>query len=854
MWSLWILSVTWRIARRNQLLRLWINPATTCRIRISEEIQVEMGQNPVTENVNQETIGFLSENAGQTVNIATSVPRPFTNDSVDAMYLANFLSRPVNILSFTWLETDGVATSHSVEPWYAFFNDTRIKHKLNNFAFIQCTLKIKIVINASPFYYGAVLAHYHPLHNLNPSTVELTTSKRRYIQFSQRPHLWIYPQTNEGGEMQLPYLNYRNWTRTHLTQDFKDLGKLYIDVVDILKSANGAVGTGVVVSVFAWAENITTSGSTLATTMAQAGDEYGIVSKPSSKIATIASYLTKIPLIGPFARATEIGAGALRDIAKLFGFTNVPNLNDVDPIQPRAFHNFADTSISYPIDKLTLDPKNELSISQQVAGIEDEGDPLCIDNFIKKESFLTDFVWDTTQTPGTLLWKCDVSPMLCDNETDASNIDIVQCTPVGYAAAMFGQWRGDIIYRFTILASRYHKGRIRIVFDPMGDNVNNVVAISDTFSGCYNQIIDLGEENNVEFLVPYSQATYFQNVPTFGVIPFQSSGFSFTRDISKHNGTLAVRCLTALTAPIASSEITILVSVRSANVEFANPNFDASEAMTYSLKYPQGGNEYAAPGLMMEAGPSSRPVENMYDIVYGERIVSFRQMIKRMNLTYAVSTGNQLGSSAVQFFIAGRTPAAYGYSTASTTEAKGIINPALTVPFNWSPLTPLTWLLTCFVGQRGSVNYAVSYAATDGRPRPEITVHRLPNTSQINNAVSTTDLPQTNASTYAKSILSSLSQFVNGGTIACGYTNHGFEFQMPHLAQYKFISTNVEQGSVRNGDDGSDKGCFRLNIRSSLTSNCDAYNIFSGAGTDFNLIFFLNVPTVYGYKTIPLSA
>jgi hypothetical protein len=822
---------------------------------ISEQNEeISMGDNPSTENVNQETIGFLSENAGLTVNVASSVPRPFTNDSVDVMYLSNFLSRPVNILSYTWLETDSVNNSHSVEPWYAFFNDTRIKDKLNNFAFIQCTLKVKIIINASPFYYGAVLAHYQPLHNLNPSTVELTSSTRRFIQYSQRPHIWVYPQSNEGGELQLPYLNYRNWTRTHLTQDFKDLGKLFIDVVDVLKSANGATGTGVVVSVFAWAENVTTSGSTLATTMAQGGDEYGIVSKPSSKIATMASYLTKIPLIGPFARATEIGAGALRDIAKMFGFTNVPNLSDVQPFQPRPYHNFADTSISFPIDKLTVDPKNELSISQEVAGIKDEGDPLCIDEFIKKESLLSTFKWNTTNAAGTLLWKCDVSPMLCDSETDGSGIASIQCTPMGYAAAMFGQWRGDIIFRFTILASKFHKGRIVLVFDPLGDSTNNIVAISDSFSGCYNQIVDLGEETNVEFRVPYSQATYFQNVPTFGVVPFQTSSFSFTRDISKHNGTLAIRCLTALTAPIASSEITILVSARSANVEFANPSFDASTSLTYSLKYPQGGNEYASPGLQLEAGPASSPVENMYDIVYGERVVSFRQLIKRMNLTYIISTGAQVSTSGMQSFIAGRTPASYGYSSAAITIAKGIINPALTVPFNWSPLSPLTWLLPCFVGQRGSVNYAVSYGMMDGKPRPEITVNRIPSSSVINNIVAVADLPQTNSSTYARIISTFTNEFVNGGTLSSGYTNHGFEFQVPQLSQYKFISTNVQQGSVRNTDDGSDHGCFRINMRSGLSSHNQPYHIYSGAGTDFNLIFFLNVPTVYNYGTIPLTA
>jgi len=803
--------------------------------------------------VTKETTGFLSENAGMSIDIASEVPRPFTNDSIDVQYLQNFLSRPVNILTYTWLETDGMRTSRSIEPWYAFFNDVRIKHKLNNFAFIQCTLKIKIVINASPFYYGASLAHYHPLHNLNVSTVEPTTFDRPFVQFSQRPHLWIYPQTNEGGEMQLPYLNYRNWTRTFLTQDFKDLGKLYVDVVDVLKSANGATGTGVVVSVFAWAENITTSGSTLNTTMVQAGDEYAIISKPSSKIASIAASLTRMPIIGPFARATEIGAGAVRDIAKMFGFTNVPNLKDVDPFQPRAFHNFADTSISFPIDKLTVDPKNELSISQQVAGIEDEGDPLSIDSFIARESYLNQFYWTTLNVAGDLLWKCDVSPAMCVTEVDASGIISIQSTPMGYASAMFGQWRGDIIYRFTILASQYHKGRLRIVFDPIGDNVNNVVTVSDSYTGCFNQIVDIGEETNVEFLVPYSQATYFQNTPTFGVVPFQDDTFSFTRDVSKHNGTIAIRCQTALTAPIASSTITILVSVRSSNVEFANPAFYASSSLLCSLKYPQAGLEYSASGRMIEVGPPSKPIENMYDIVYGERIVSFRQLIKRMNMSYAIDFRNATTDYATQFLVMGRFPPSYGYNTSAILSAKGIINTAASFGFEWATLSPLTWLTPCYVGQRGSINYAVSYAPMTGSARPEINIQRAPSDSSIANSFGSSSAVGVNYSSFGNARAGDYAHMVNGGSIACGYTNHGFEFQVPMLAQYKFQSTRVTQGTTRNTDDGSDKGCVILRIRSRPLQYQDGYIVYSGAGTDFNLIFFLNVPTVYLYTSVPLA-
>jgi hypothetical protein len=849
---MWIMAVKWRNPSAIRIMGLKINPPLTFQRGISEQEELTESMSGLSgEKTTQEQIGFLSEEKGPLNDIAPSIPRAFTNDSIDTMYLQNFLSRPVNIYSYTWAETDARGTAVDFDPWYLFFNDARIKYKLNNFAFLQCTLKLKIVINASPFYYGATLANYLPLYNLNPSTSESNGNGDQFIELSQRPHLWIYPQDNCGGEITLPYLNYRTWTRTHLTQDFRDLGHFYLEVVDMLKSANGTTGTGVVVSIFAWAENVNISGATLGLTMAQAGDEYGIVSTPSSMIAAAASKLTDMPIIGPFARATVIGAGAISSIARLFGFTNVPNLKDVDPMQPRAFHNFADTSISFPIDKLTVDPKNELSISQEVAGIKDEDDPLCIDAFIRRESYLTQFQWSTTNNAGDLLWKCDVSPAMCVADNGFASSVHVHSTPMGYASAMFSQWRGDIIFRFKILASRFHKGRVRIIFDPLGDNTNNIVSVSNSYSGCFNQIVDLGEETNIEFTVPYSQATYFQNVPDFGVTPFESSDFTFSRDISKHNGTLAIRCVTALTAPIASSFITVLVSVRSRNVEFANPNFRPGTSLRHSLKAPQSGSEYSVPGTAVVAGTVSSSIENMYDIVFGERIVSFRQLIKRMCLVYSIDFRNATTDYAIQYLVFGRFPPSFGYSANGLLSAVGIVTPANSYAFDWSPLSYLTWLTPCFAGQRGSINYAVSYAAPGGVHKAEISIQRNPGASVTTNTFGSQGAPGVNYSTYGNFMTGHYTGFSNGGSLACGYTNQGFEFQVPMLVQYKFGSTRITHGTTRNTDDGSDKGTVTLRIRSRPVQYQDGYNVYAGAGTDFNLIFFVNCPVVYIYNAIP---
>lgn len=251
----------------------------------------------------QQNVTYLDENIGERHGFAANRNALLSPDAVTNAYLSDFLSRPVNIATYTWNESD-VAGGFDVtfNPWHLYFNDTNIKYKLNNFAFIKCNLRLKIMINASPFYYGALLMHYRPMSGIHgdnvisvyPSPTE-TDIFMRLMPYSQRPHLWIYPQNSEGGEMVLPFFYYKEWLSVGLASDFTNMGQIKIVNVTTLQSATGAVGEGVNIQVFAWAENVTLSGPTTALSM-QAGvvaDEYGqgVISKPASAVAGIASRL-----------------------------------------------------------------------------------------------------------------------------------------------------------------------------------------------------------------------------------------------------------------------------------------------------------------------------------------------------------------------------------------------------------------------------------------------------------------------------------------------------------------------------------------------------------------------------------
>ncbi len=206
----------------------------------------------VNEKEIQETVSFSSTNPGEVVE-AAPLDQVVTDRTIGAD-LKDFLSRPALIQTYTWLESGSSALPFY--PWKAFFTNPQIQYKLHNYAFLRCKLKIKVMINASPFYYGALQLHYSPLEGLKGDNATSDAANGVLVPYSQRPCIYIYPQYNSGGEMELPFFYHKNWLSVNSATDMQNMGTLRFVPFTTLQSANGVTTSGVTVQVYAWAEDI----------------------------------------------------------------------------------------------------------------------------------------------------------------------------------------------------------------------------------------------------------------------------------------------------------------------------------------------------------------------------------------------------------------------------------------------------------------------------------------------------------------------------------------------------------------------------------------------------------------------
>ena len=792
--------------------------------------------------IKEQTIQLSDQNDG-TALIYNSVQDPsFCDDYTSNAELGNYLSRPVLISTLNW--TLATPFNVNIRPWHLFFNDARIKKKLDNFSLLNCTLKIKVMINASPFYYGLSMASYRPLEGFKDDTVKnVSTYQDDLIPLSQRPHIFIYPQSNQGGTMSLPFFFHKNWLRVNDQNEFLRMGVLDIREVVPLSNANSVVGSDVNIQIYAWAENIKLTAPTNALAL-QAGDEYmstGPVSGPSSAIAAITGKLENVPIIGPFMTATSSLAGGISKFAAYFGFTNTQVIKDVEPFKDLPFHSLASSEIGQPTEKLTLDPKNELSIDPRIVGL-DGTDELSIQSFITRESFLTYENWEATDAVDAIIFAARVLPMY----TGISGV-FRQMTPLAYSQFLFKYWRGDIIYRIRFICSKFHRGRARITWDPEGDIISDATTSTTSFT----RIVDISEETDVEIRVPYMQATPWLNTDDTPNTLWYGKSMGYVRNSLYDNGNLTVRVFTEQSSPVTSADISVVVSVRgSDNFEYAAPK-DLPQNLSFWNLQSSDEFEYDNNNLVnITQNSTGKKHSHRFLVNMGEKITSFRQLLRRASLS-RVFTSETVGSTSDYVMLSSRMspyPLYNGYDPNGINEAAGTLVPGSLFNYNYTYNIPFNWLGNCFVGMRGSSTWNLNCDAQT--PQGTLRWHRTNALRTIAGYDEVDALLLSTSNDVAVHFLTTnTSPGSTGQSLTHQLTQTGSSVTVPMYSINRMISTDSVKRVLGGDFDGTKEESVEFSTVIRASENVEfgqlqTYSLYHNIGTDFNYFFFLNCPTV----------
>lgn len=660
-----------------------------------------------------QTVSFIDNAEGEVIFAGSEVNAVAKVDNTEDLQLGSFFARPTLLNSFTWSTSDTIGVKTFIRPWQLFLSNTNIKKKLDNYAFLRAKLHIKVVVNGTPFQYGLLRACYSPLLSLVSDKIRTnpTSSVPLLIPYSQQPGLFITPAANAGGQMELPFFYHANWLDITSNTDVTNMGTINYVIFAPLAVAVSGGSTSVTVQTFAWMTDVELMGTT--SKLSLQSDEYseGPVSSVATAVANVAGYLTKIPRFAPFARATQIGAQSVGGIARIFGYTNVPVIADVHTFQPQNAPMLASAHIGTPVQKLTLDPKQELSLDPTLHGLVN-ADELTINNIKSKQSYFGATSWATTDVVDTLLFSMRVTPDLqgsvAINNSGAVEIGRrIYPTPLSYCSRMFANWRGSLKVRIKIVATKFHKGRLKISYDP----VNDITSTNPDVNAVYTQIVDIGEEDDIEVEIPYHQVYPWLYTDRASPSDNWSPGGVLAPIPKYSNGVLTIRVLTTLTAP-ASGSVYILAFVSGGDdFEFANPTDHIGYETTHkvpSFFALQAEDITNVVSSKVTLGQPAKPHPDRYAQNFGEAILSLRNLLHRYMIQDTIwiesspaSSNTIIGKSyRIMPYTPGFDPNFNGVTTVNK-----VVAASGTAPYAMNQMHHMPYIAGMFLGYRGGANF-----------------------------------------------------------------------------------------------------------------------------------------------------
>ena len=795
---------------------------------------------------------------------STIDPTRKLQDSNDAT-LEHFFSRPLKIHEAEWSTSTSLA--FDIDPWSLYFENPRVINRIINFSLLRAKLHVRIVVNGNGFQYGRALASYLPLDGFDTMSSNAALVPQDLVQASQQPHIFINPTTSSGGDMILPFFHHKNYLQ--ITQsEWNEMGRLYVRSINDLKHANGASDV-VTISVFAWAEEVSMSVLTSVepgTLIPQSGREIdevnmkGFVSGPATAIAKAAKAMSSIPVIRPYAMATEVVASATAAVAKQFGYCRPPITKEAEPYRPTACSSLAVTNVGDNTQKLTVDNKQELSIDPRIAGLGGT-DPMSINQIAKRESYLTQFTWAIGSAPETILWNSRVAPVTWAESTVTG--DTAYHLPACAMAALpFDYWTGTMKFRFQVVASAFHKGRLKIVYDPNFINTNE-------YNTNYVTIVDIADKQDFTIEVGNGQSTTLLEHMYPGV-DSATEMYSTSRYSSKEvgNGVLAVYIVNELTTPNSSvnNDIAINVYVSMGDdfeVFVPNDRFAYYTFKPQSGFEPQSGKAIAPESMNTEEpdapqqemsismGPDEQDTSDINKVFTGESIQSFRTLLKRYNLWRA------MGLYDTTYTLNYGTLKMFPYLRGNVSGA--VDTTSLGDPYSYCNTVLLHWIVAAFSGWRGSVRW--KFLLVGGKAASAETtlfIERVPKErSATYNTATTAGWSAPNAKTAARNVVVStpLGMGTSGPPMGAGgsmYTisavNPTAEFEIPFYSNNRFVPGKVQNYTTLAS---TDQNTEAFDYAWNGTGNASTlYQQYVAAGEDFQVYFFTGMPRLY-YETGP---
>jgi len=433
-------------------------------------------------------------------------------------------------------------------------NSDPIKDKLQYFSNISFNIEISLEVAANPFLYGMLMANWVPYPKYDGLLRDRGLFYQDNVAASQRQKVFIDASTSTGGTMTIPFY----WPANYFSlakDNPDDFGYLSIRQLNPLMHVTGADQR---VTVYIRARMVdvrlhTSTGRLVGShpEMSLQAKTHDIVDEaPSDKLSSKATRLAKVahsltPLLGGYAIATEKAASTAAAALRAVGLSHPKSKELIHKMENRPIGNMSNFNTPCNATTLALDEQNEVTIDPTIVGMSE--DEMSFQYILQKESFVGTNDWDINDAVGTVLALHNVHPMQWMYSSTGPEVHL---SSLAYLSRMFQFWTGTIIFRFQIVTSAWHRGKLRVVHEP----VYGFNTAPSSWQTNVQSIIDITENREFEIAVSFAQAQEWLKVGDFdlAVPPFHTNveGLSYTPTALKEsNGVLMLSVMNRLVIP-----------------------------------------------------------------------------------------------------------------------------------------------------------------------------------------------------------------------------------------------------------------------------------------------------------------
>jgi hypothetical protein len=547
-----------------------------------------------------------------------------SDTNMDEQSIKSFLSKPIVLASgsFSVADTYSFLNSYSL-PYTALTAGPGAiwREKLRGVFGIRMDMKVRIVVNANRFQQGRYCLGWVPL-----AAPLLSTSSLKEIAFNnshmatlvQRttvPHVEIDLSTDTVAELYIPYVSSRSFyglTSVLSSTNNFPLGYLNLYPYSPLVSPAGSTVAGY--TIYITFENVRLFGAA----SPQSGfhtnvQKREVSNKNNGPISSVSSALSKgfrefaqVPLLSTYANSIAWVADRVTGVASVFGWSK-PIAGD-SLLKVAIYQGATHSTVDGDSDAKAMSYMSKPGVTSLDGVSGTQYDEMDFSYIARKPAWFRTFTWNTTQGVGLNLTNIDVQPYAQIATGGATHFP-----PVSFVASFFRMWRGSIRYRFKVVKTEFHSGRLEFCFFPEAW----YQAYTGDATYVQRNIVDIREHSEFDFVIPYICDMNYTSVRT---------------------GSFRVNVVDPLVAPATvSSTVTILCEICGGeDLEFAIP---ATFNATPTMFVPQSGLGGEVNKLLEVNIGNSNVVANPHvssSISVGDKVSSFRSYLKRFHVVRGI--------------------------------------------------------------------------------------------------------------------------------------------------------------------------------------------------------------------------